>query len=1123
LALILTISLTAGQTSVAADSAFPGKEWSRKSPAELGLNPDLVDGVAAALGGRGCVIKSGYVVKEWGSQSERSDWASSAKPVLSTLLMIAIRDGKANGFDQPIADFGWDLLPKDRSMTFRHLASMTGGYARPEAPGAAWAYNDFAIQLYQKTLFDKVFQADPAAIANGPNALGAIELEDGLKFRETNRRMSASVRDFARIAWLWRHRGKWKDQEILTKSLVDDLMRPQVPKDLPGSSDAETNDYLKIGSYGGGSNHFTEHGPGIYGGNWWFNATGPSHSETPAWPAAPADTFMSLGVRGNCSAIIPSLDLVVVGANADWGPLEAGKPDSVLNQRLRLIVAAGTPMDAVKTSETGSPAATPQPAENNEKFALTGPRQQFQPLTLSFNGAGSSESAEPNPFRDCRLDVTFTQGERNIVVPGYFAADGNAAESGATEGAVWRAHFVPESAGEWTWSVSFRQGTNVAVAEAPTGEKGELDGLSGKFTVAADSTVGTRSLGFLRHQEGHYPKFSGSGEIFLKSGADSPENFLAYEGFDDTKPTHRYLPHLLDYREGDPTWRSGKGRAIIGALNYLAAKGVNSVYFLTMNFRGDGKDVWPWTSDSERFRFDCSKLDQWEIVFRHMDRLGIMLHVVLQEQENDQLLDKGELGPERRLYFRELVARFGHHPALVWNLGEENTNTDQERKSFATYLRAIDPYDHPIVLHTFPGQYNAAYNPLLGFADLNGPSLQTNATYTQTLRWFERSEAAGLPWFVSLDEIGPADTGAKPDFEDFQHNELRTAHLWPHFMAGGAGVEWLFGYKFAHNDINLEDFRSRDHLWELTRIAREFFELHVNCERMLPADVLLTAGKGHCFAEPGERYVIYAPTGESISLDLGELAQDFDVQWFDPRRGGKLKGGEVKSVSGPGIVSLGKSPDKKPGRDWVALVTRSKETTSQEISAVSLTVDGGIRSGTYRAGAAVPVSAPLPPSGQEFDRWEAEGVKVHDVRAARTRVTLSNENGTIRAKFRPTAPTPPVTGVMLINTDTNEPVAGFNPVPAEAVINIQKIGTKNLSLCAEVNGEVDGVHFQIDGAKQQSDWGRPYSPRGERAGKFRPLLHFGPGEHTLSATTVSKEGNLGVTYEIRFKIIDDER
>ena len=46
-----------------------------------------------------------------------------------------IIDFKRRKFDQPVADFGWDLRPKDRGMTFRHLASMTSGYARPERPG----------------------------------------------------------------------------------------------------------------------------------------------------------------------------------------------------------------------------------------------------------------------------------------------------------------------------------------------------------------------------------------------------------------------------------------------------------------------------------------------------------------------------------------------------------------------------------------------------------------------------------------------------------------------------------------------------------------------------------------------------------------------------------------------------------------------------------------------------------------------------------------------------------------------------------------------------------------------------------------------------------------------------
>ncbi|MEZ5397230.1 MAG: hypothetical protein R2724_31245 [Bryobacterales bacterium] len=48
-----------------------------------------------------------------------------------------------------------------------------------------------------------------------------------------------------------------------------------------------------------------------------------------------------------------------------------------------------------------------------------------------------------------------------------------------------------------------------------------------------------------------------------------------------------------------------------------------------------------------RDRYDVSKLDQWEVVFRHMDRLGLMLHVVTQETENDTRTRR-RAGPERR-------------------------------------------------------------------------------------------------------------------------------------------------------------------------------------------------------------------------------------------------------------------------------------------------------------------------------------------------------------------------------------------------------------------------------------------------------------------------------------------
>lgn len=889
----------------AGTGVFPGAEWERRAPADAGVDANALRNLSDVLGGRGCVIKDGYIVHEWGDQAERGDWASSAKPVLSTLLFFAIEESRAKGVDQPIVEFGWPLTGKDRGITFRHLGAMSSGYARPEGPGEAWAYNDFAIQLYQKTLFDYVFKGDPKTVAEAPERLGALGFQDGLEFSQDKRRIKASVRDFARIAWFWMNRGRWGDKQVLPAAYFDDYMRPQTPKDLRQTRKAKTDDYLGIGSYGGDSDHFTDAGPGVYGFNWWFNDTGRQNPNIRMWPDAPPDTFMSVGAGGNCAAMMPSLGLVVVSAKGRWGELRAGDAASKFNTILKIAAEAG--------------------GYQRTAVAVSGGMRQWQPITLDFSGPRTGESADPNPFTDYRLTVTFACEDTRYAVPGYFAADGNAAESGATDGNVWRAHFVPDRPGTWTYFASFREGKGIATNDdMDAGMRDSFDGATGQFEVQPSDAAapGFHSKGTLRYAGKHYLQFAGTGEYFIKGGADSPENLLAFADFDGTKPSHRYGPHAQDWRPGDPVWRGDKGKNLIGALNYLASKGMNSVYFLPMNVRGDGKDVWPWTDDAERFRFDCSKLDQWEIVFSHMDRLGLALHVVLQEQENDQLLDGGELGPERRLFARELIARFSHHLGLVWNLGEENTNTDAQRKAFADYLRLVDPYNHPIVLHTFPNRYDEAYSPLLGFPSLEGPSLQLGnmeTTYAETLKWVKRSAAAGRPWFVCQDEIGPANTGVKPDADDPEHNEVRRHALWGNLMAGGAGVEWLFGYNYAHNDINCEDWRSRDRMWDQTRYALEFFQKHLPFIEMAAVSDVVQDEGAWCFAKPGHVYAIYTPMAADLSVTLPRGR--YTVGWYDPRNGGELQA--VRRLKAEGATSLGEPPSA-PDRDWVLLVKRRK-------------------------------------------------------------------------------------------------------------------------------------------------------------------------------------------------------
>ena len=458
-----------------------------------------------------------------------------------------------------------------------------------------------------------------------------------------------------------------------------------------------------------------------------------------------------------------------------------------------------------------------------------------------------------------------------------------------------------------------------------------------------------------------YLQFAGSKQYFLKAGADAPETLLAYADFDNTiarkgrkAPLKTWRPHRRDWRVGDPTWKGGKGKGLIGAINYLSGKGCNAFSFLTYNAGGDGDNVWPFIHRDDKMHYDCSKLDQWGIVFDHGTNKGMYLHFKMQETENDdhtraknspkrvpESLDGGNLGPQRKLYCRELVARFGHNLALNWNLGEENTQTAVQQRAMINYIRSVDPYDHNIVVHTFPNQRDKVYRQLLGDrSSLTGVSLQNSSlkkTHADTVKWVKASTKAGKPWIVAFDESGSAQHAQCPDlgyrgfngrdstgkFAHTQH-EVRKYTLWGTLMAGGAGNEYYFGYKFVENDLNCEDWRSRDQSWDYCRIALEFFRTHkIPFWEMVNADGLvgnsIHADSRYCFAKPGNLYLVYLPLGGTTTLDLRSVRGKYSIEWFNPRAGGKLRAGSVTLVTGGKRVQLG-TPPADAKRDWLILI-----------------------------------------------------------------------------------------------------------------------------------------------------------------------------------------------------------
>lgn len=612
---------------------------------------------------------------------------------------------------------------------------------------------------------------------------------------------------------------------------------------------------------------------------------------------------------------------------------------------------------------------------------ISGDLLQWHKVTLTVEGPQAAETdTRPNPFRDYRFTVEFAHesGAPRYVVPGYFAADGNAAESGAVSGNKWRAHLSPDKTGTWTYRVSFVSGLGSALSDAPGTPVRPVDGLAGTFKVRRGDGRDPRSRGRLMYANDRYLHFAGTRDYFLKAGPDSPEALLACADFDGTHPgaanpeqvrrrgeaarapLKTWGPHARDWHDGDPSWRGGKGKGLIGALNYLASKGVNAFSFLTYNAGGDGDNVWPFAAREDKLHYDCSKLDQWGMVFDHATSRGLFLHFKMQETEIDderrgdrsepgrvpEALDGGRLGPERMLYCRELIARFSHNLALNWNLGEENTQSSEEIRDMARYIRETDPYDHLIVVHTYPGHQDRVYTPLLGDrSDLTGVSLQNawNEAHRRTLKWIEESRRAGKPWVVANDEQNPASLGVPPDpgFEGsdgkaregsspaYDLHDIRRNTLWGTLMAGGAGVEYYFGYTLPQNDLQCEDWRSRDLSWNYCRIALEFFRLNrVPLPLMENADALIGnpnhENSGYCLAQAGELYLVYLPFGTRSGkpeLDLSAAKGTFEVRWYNPRSGGKLLTGDVRRVKSGCKVSLGAPPEDSE-EDWLAVVRR---------------------------------------------------------------------------------------------------------------------------------------------------------------------------------------------------------
>ncbi|MDE3741492.1 Ig-like domain-containing protein [Maribacter polysaccharolyticus] len=574
--------------------------------------------------------------------------------------------------------------------------------------------------------------------------------------------------------------------------------------------------------------------------------------------------------------------------------------------------------------------------------SISGELKQYHKVTLTFDSA-SIYSETATTYENVRMDVVVTSPSgNNYSVPGYFAADGNAAETSATSGTKWRINFVPNEIGNYTYSVSFKTGSDVAVNGGGNG--GEFDGQSGTFSVSATDKTGNdfQAKGKLSYVGKYAPQFA-NGDYFFEVGADSPETFLEYSDFDATETNNEYASVSGYYTNDDPSWQDGKGTEIIGAVNYLASKGMNVHYFLTNNITGDGKKAYPFPNKTEYTTYDVSKLSQWEIVFDHMYEKGIVQEFVLLETENLNWFEDQEgiassnFSNSRKIYYRELIARFGYLN-VIWNIGEEanwSAGVDQYSASqideAAAYIENLSPYNDLITVHNGPS-YDFTIFPqitaLSGTNSLTAISLQgdyDDATHgnNEVINLRDMGNEDGKKWVVRYTE--PWSASDLPNIETWTNDAL-----WASICAGSVGIHYYAG---SGRDVNGADYTNYAPYYDRMRFAKAFLE-----ENQIPFWEMSANNEnissGYLLSKLGEYHVVFLKNGGSATINL-QGSDDYDIRWFDPKTGGSLQNGSLLSTAPGNAVSIG-NPPNNDSQSWVVFLKRNSLSSDIPVTGVGV-------------------------------------------------------------------------------------------------------------------------------------------------------------------------------------------
>ena len=518
------------------------------------------------------------------------------------------------------------------------------------------------------------------------------------------------------------------------------------------------------------------------------------------------------------------------------------------------------------------------------KVAFTQAPKEIEAYDLVELAADVERPDAPNPFTDATLSGTFGKagGTERYEVAGF---------CDSSDGSVFRIRFMPSSPGDYTYLLTYRQGSFESTQ-------------SGLFRASPGHRRGPIRV------DPKYPWhfiWEGTGEHYFFNGTTA--YFLI--GWKD----ERIIQYSIDRLH----------RLKVNRIRVTIA-GRENVFFGEPVMNGDNFTTFPtpWPAQQaddmyhpgfDYTRFDLEYWRKFERAIRFARDRDMIMSLVLDMNDN-KVHPKAGSDDEYR-FIRYAIARFGALSNITWDLGDdlERYRSDEWTHQTGSLIKKWDPYRHLATSHPVEDVHQDRTSDWFDFTSFQEWSRNQ---HVYILRQRAAQERTGRIIPQTNEEYGYEDhypmwaPGPGSDSADVLR---RTA--WDIYMAGGyqlvgesarrgtniwpdTGGGWLNG----RGDDSMTMFVGFGHIVDFFT-SFEWWKTN-------PHDELVNNG-AYCLAKPGEVYAVYLPNEGNVTIHLEPGM--YATHWFGASTGEIIS---LPPVNGP-VWTSPHTPDRL---DWALLLLK---------------------------------------------------------------------------------------------------------------------------------------------------------------------------------------------------------